>query len=147
MDDYADIDGTGTVEGNDLGYFTDEWLWMADPNGLISRLTPDFQKKYLESLLDSTIYGDKAKTEVLKVVKVSPDKTPRNHYEGIIPQLAQNNSSQKDQKPSLKQMLALSNNGHDKDLQYETIDHKLHTNNHRAFMGSQGRKRLYKPAA
>lgn len=126
LDDYADIDGSTIVDTNDLGYFTDEWLWMADPNGLISKLTPDLQKQYLESLLGSTIFGDKAKTEVVKVVKVSPDRI-RGNYEGLIPEIAENNRYQPEQseKPTLNQMLALSDHNGALQKPYETIDQKL----------------------
>ena len=149
LDDYADIDGDGDADMNDLDIFMGEWLYVADPNGFISKLTPNLQKRFLEGLLNSTIYGDKAKTEVLKVVKVSPDRT-RGHYAGHIPEIAGNGRYQpQNQKPTLKQMLALSPNGHDKALSrhYSTIDNKLPTN-HRVLQASQNGKNPYqRPAA
>lgn len=140
----SDIDRSGATDFNDLSHITGiagDWLWVQDPN-LISKLISTFQSQYLEQLLNPLIqnlYNNKTQQgRVFCLINSKPNPQAYRFRGGVIKEIAQNNRYQSKNKPSLKQILALSNNNHNEDLsrQYETIDHKLTTNNHRVFISS-----------
>jgi hypothetical protein len=134
---------------NDFLDFTiigEDWWMTEDGNSISKVFTPQIEGPYLAALQESNIknfYGNKAKkVTVAKIARVLNQDT--NHYKGLIPQLAENNRYQSEQseKPSLKQMLALSENNHNGHLQkpYETIDKKLQNSNHRIFLSRNAKR-------
>jgi hypothetical protein len=135
--DVGDRNHDGWNDFLDFTIIAKDW-WMTEDGNSISKLTvPGLEGKYLAAFQESAIknfYGDKAKkVRIARLVAVPKDISQNPNYRGgIIPQLSQG-TYQNSQKPTLNQLLALSNNGHNGDLSrhYSTIDDKLPLKNQR----------------
>ena len=146
----GDLNFDRIVNFEDFAIPAKNW-WKTEDGNSISKVMDSSFNRYEQTLQEANIkrfYGDKVrKVTVLRIARALNQNT--NHYAGLIPEIAENNRYQSENKPTLKQMLALSQNNHNNHLpKYETIDNKLPTNNHRVFLAAMNGKRLYKrPAA
>jgi hypothetical protein len=124
----ADLNRDGDVNTIDLFLFSEQWL--CDPN-TIAKAIQFLPKQYLEALNETAqkildYSGEHQQRLVCRIYH--NDNRPLG---GIIPQLSQG-TYQNSQKPTLNQLLALSNNGNNHlQRHYTTLDDKLPLKNQR----------------
>ena len=123
--------GKAIINEIDLGAFAEQWL--CDPN-TISKAMQSLPKELYERLNQTASY-------ILN--NIGDSKLVCNFYQTHINQYLSPDITEKivatkedteTQTPTLRIMLVLSENNHNGHLNkpYETIDHKLHNNNHRS---------------
>ena len=133
----GDLNFDRIVNFEDYAIPANNWWKTEDGNTISKLMTPGLEGRYLgefQRAMAKKFYGEE---RLAQIEQEALDKrriqTARNYIKDLDLSLLGT-----EQQSTLKQALALSNNNHNGILpKYETIDNKLPTNGHMAFIGSQ----------
>ena len=141
----ADISGPDgvpdfIVDMYDIAKIAEQWLMRVEDGHIVAKVEKAIRptimsREYANSeQAQEHFYGAEKAAQLREEATSRRNvKLARTYIHNIDPGLLEKPNIEN--KSNLRHLLALSQNTHNP-LQYETIDHKLTTNNHRVFMGS-----------